>query len=208
MMEIEGHRIVALGPDTWDIYEAMMQRHNGVFGGCWCLWFHLRPDPPERKQLGNQRFKESLVRSDRTHAALVLDGDEAIAWCQYGTLAELPNIKHRKVWESTVEVLPDYRITCVFVDKSHRRQGLATIAVRGALALIALDGGGLVEAYPHELPKDAKLSSSFIYSVTRATFERLGFTYLRHKGKNNCTMSLTVAPVSEVSPSPVERASH
>ncbi len=38
--------------------------------------------------------------------------------------------------------LPDYRITCFFVDRDHRRNGVAGVALRGALELIAQGGGG------------------------------------------------------------------
>lgn len=93
--------------------------------------------------MGNQAFKKKLVEEGIAHAALVLDGDEAVAWAEYGTVAELPNIRHRKQWEAETEQPPDYRITCVFVDKGHRRTGLAETAVRGALALIAEAGGAV-----------------------------------------------------------------
>jgi hypothetical protein len=39
----------------------------------------------------------------------VVDGDEAIAWCEYGTPEELPTIHHRKQYEAECDVLPDYR---------------------------------------------------------------------------------------------------
>ena len=29
-----------LGPDTWDAFARLAERHNGVLGGCWCTWFH------------------------------------------------------------------------------------------------------------------------------------------------------------------------
>ncbi len=185
-----------LDASTWPDFAALAERHNGVFGGCWCTWFHLHPDPPERKVLGNREFKKKLVESGHTHAALVFDGDEAVAWAQFGTAIELPNIHHRKQWEAETEQQPDYRITCLFVDKRYRRKGLAEVAVRGALALIAQQGGGLVEAYPHDLAdkkKDGKkTSSSFLYNATRTMYEREGFTYLRPKGQSNCVMSKTV----------------
>jgi len=40
----------------------------------------------------------------------------------------------------------DWRITCIFVDKRHRGQGVARAALETALAEIAAAGGGLVEA--------------------------------------------------------------
>ena len=30
------------------MFDAMVARHNGIFGGCWCIWFH--PDSDERGQ--------------------------------------------------------------------------------------------------------------------------------------------------------------
>lgn len=195
MPVVDGYRVEPLSPETWQAFADLVQRGKGLFVGCWCTNFHCYPDPPERKQLGNQAFKQRLVDEGRTHAALVFDGDEAIAWAQFGTVEELANIHHRKEWERTVTQVPDYRITCVFVESRHRREGLAEIAVRGALALIAEQGGGRVESYPHDLPPDKKMSSSFLYNATRTMYARLGFTYDRPKGAGNCVMSIDVPGV-------------
>lgn len=191
-VSVDSYRIEPLGPQTWDAFADLAERHNGVWGGCWCIWFHLRPDPPERKELGAREFKRRLVEQDRAHAALVLDGDVAVAWAEYGPVEELPNIHHRKEWEQGVVRIPDYRITCLFVDRRYRRSGMAAVAVRGALALIAAAGGGLVESYPHDLPPDKKTSSSFLYNATRSMYEQLGFAYQRPKGKGNCVMTKVV----------------
>ena len=94
-----------------------------------------------------------------------------MAWCQYGTPAELPNIKHRKEYEAALDGLPDYRLTCFFVDNKYRRKGVAGVALQGALQLIAAAGGGVVEAYPQDTGGQ-KVSASFLYSVTRSLFEQ------------------------------------
>ena len=192
-VRVDGHRIKPLGPQTWDAFAALAEKHNGVWGGCWCTWFHLFPDPPERIELGTREFKRLLVERGHSRAALVFDGDAAIAWAQFGTVEELPNIHHRKEWDKGVQHRPDYRITCLFVDRDHRRGGIAEVAVRGAMALIAGAGGGLVESYPHDLPEGKKASASHLYNATRTMYERIGFTYQRPKGKGNCVMS-TVVP--------------
>jgi GNAT superfamily N-acetyltransferase len=192
-VRVDGYRIEALGPQTWDAFADLAERHNGVWGGCWCAFFHCYPDPPERKQLGNREFKRKLVEEGRAHAALVFDGDVAVAWAEYGPVEELPNIHHRKEWEQGVVRVPDYRITCLFVDRRYRRKGMAAVAVQGALALIAAAGGGLVESYPHDLPPGKKTSASFLYNATRTMYDQLGFNYERPKGKGNCVMNTVVA---------------
>jgi hypothetical protein len=65
----------------------------------------------------NRALKKRLVDEGRAHAALVMDGDEAVGWCQYGLPAELPDINHRKECEATRDQLPDCRITCFCIDK-------------------------------------------------------------------------------------------
>jgi hypothetical protein len=41
-------------------------------------------------------WKERLIREGNAHAALVFDGYAAVAWAQYGSPEELPNVHHRK----------------------------------------------------------------------------------------------------------------
>lgn len=52
-----------------------------------------------------------------------MDSDEAIAWPEYGSPVELPTLHHRNGYGVTKTADPDCRITCVFVDKRHRRRG-------------------------------------------------------------------------------------
>ena len=188
------YEVKPLGPDTWDAFEQLAERHNGVWNGCWCTWFHTFYADKEKGRTAesNRGLKERLVNEGRAHAALVFDGAEAVAWCQYGTPQELPNIYHRKEYEAGLDRLPDYRLTCFFVDKKYRREGMAGVALRGALDLIAQAGGGVVEAYPQDTDGQ-KVSATFLYSATRSLFEQAGFSYVRSKGKNHCVMR-TVIP--------------
>ncbi len=182
-----------LGPDTWDAFAGLAERHNGVWGGCWCTWFHTMHGEKTFDADANRALKQQLVSAGRAHAAVVFDGTEGIGWCQFGTPEELPNINHRKEYEASATRRPDYRITCFFVDKRYRRKGVAAVALHGALDIIASAGGGVVEAYPQDTAGEKK-SASHLYSVTRSMFEQAGFAYERPKGKNHCVMSMTVAP--------------
>jgi len=179
------YTVKALGAETWDAFARLAERHNGVFGGCWCTWFHTLQAEKTFTAEGNRALKQRLVEEGRAHAALVFDGDEAVAWCEYGTPEELPNIYHRKQYEAELDRLPDYRITCMFVDKKYRRKGLTSVALRGALDLISQAGGGVVEGYPHDTDGQ---QVSVLYNGTRNLFEQAGFSYIRPKGMKNCVM--------------------
>src|SRR3954454_21265968 len=130
--------IKPLTPETWDLFAALVERHKGIFGGCWCVAFHAERDDHVPGYDGNRAFKKCLVEEGIAHAALVVrdgeDDEEAIAWAEYGTPAELPDIHHSKQYLAEQALEPDYRITCIFVDERFRQNGLVTVALEGALA--------------------------------------------------------------------------
>ncbi len=181
----------ALAPDTWDAFAELVERHNGVFGGCWCTYFQTLHEEKTFDRESNRALKERLVREGRAHAALVFDGDVAVGWAEFGSCAELPNIYHRQQYDAEADLRPDYRITCLFTDKRYRRGGVSALALQGAVDLIAQAGGGVVEGYPHD-PQGKRVA--VLYDGTRALFERTGFTFVRAKGQRNTVMRRTVAP--------------
>ncbi len=189
--------IVALTPASWNLFTELVERQGGLFSGCWCTWFHPDRDAGTRTDGSSRAFKRRMVDEGVAHAALVVRDGRAVAWAEYGTPDELPAIHHRKEYEATRIEPPDWRITCIQVDRTQRRQGLAEVALRGALDLIADAGGGVVEGYPHDLTlkkqQGKKVSSTFLYNGTRTMYERAGFAYDRPKGLGNCVMRLEVS---------------
>lgn len=189
-------RIKALTSETFDDFAALVERNGGMFAGCWCTKFHPNCAEKDQSPEANRALKQRLVGVGVAHAALVHDGDRAVAWAEFGSPEELPDIQHRKEYLATAQRLPDYRITCILVERSHRGQGLAAMALRGAVELIAQAGGGRVEGYPHDTAGVRKKNSSFLYNGTRRMYEREGFAYDRPKGQVNCVMVREVAPSS------------
>ena len=116
------YAIRALDASTWDAFARLAEKHKGMgFGGCWCTWFRSCEGRPEGEV--GRPWKERLVREGKAHAALVFDGDAAVAWCRCGSPEELPRIYHRKEWEAGLTGEPPaYRITCIFVNKDYRRR--------------------------------------------------------------------------------------
>ncbi|MGB8859547.1 MAG: GNAT family N-acetyltransferase [Ilumatobacteraceae bacterium] len=166
---------------TWELFADLVERNNGIFGGCWCIGFHPECRTPG---LDHRSAKEARVRSGHAHAALVVD-DAGLAqgWCQYGSPEELPNIKHKREYHKDAPPEPAWRITCVYVDKHHRGQGIARAAVEGALVQIAGLGGGLVEAIS-ETTAGREANGRFLYSATAELFEDNGFRRVRQVGKH------------------------
>lgn len=184
-----GYTVKALDQSTWAAFAALVERNNGIFGGCWCMGFHPRQSWTD---VGAKRAaKEQRVREGTAHAALVFDEEDCLGWCQFGTPGEVPRIKNRAAYEKTLTTSPDWRIACCYVGKGHRRQGVATAALAGALDLIAGLGGGTVEGYPE--PAGA-VPAGFLYHGVLSTYEKLGFTRDRKLGKHRWVVTRVVEP--------------
>ena len=183
-----GFSVKPLDQTTWPQFAQLVERHNGVWGGCWCMSFHAEGVGRTRTPAQNRSDKEARVCEGRAHAVLVYDGKTCVGWCQFGPTDELPRIKHQRAYREGLKALPDWRITCFFVDKSYRGQGVASAALVGALKEIARLGGGTVESYPENVA-GRSTSSSFLHNGTLAMFERQGFKRTRRLGKNHWVVS-------------------
>ena len=167
-----------LEPSTWPAFAQLVEDNNGVWGGCWCMGFHVNVNKKGRSPAQNRTEKEHRVLEGRAHAALVFGGDECLGWCQFGSPEELPEIKSRRLYEKDLITLPNWRITCFFTGNGQRKRGVALAALGGALLEIARLGGGTVEGYPEETD-DRTLSGSFLHTGPMAAFEKYGFTRTR-----------------------------
>src|SRR3954469_17129157 len=95
-----------LDASTWPAFARLAEANNGVWGGCWCMGFHVELGTGRTPQQ-NRAEKHQRVLEGRTHAALVLDGDDCLGWCQFGSPAELPQIKSRRRYEQGLITPPD-----------------------------------------------------------------------------------------------------
>ena len=192
MTTTPAYTIKALDDSTWPAFAELVERNNGVFGGCWCMGFH--PEGLDREDAAcNRDRKRDRVRAGTAHAALVFDGDDCLGWCQFGAPDEVPRIKSKAAYERTSTAAPDWRIACCYVGKGNRRKGVATAALTGALELIAGLGGGTVEGYPEDA---ASVPAGFLFKGALSTYEAAGFARDRKIGKHRWVVTRVVQPAS------------
>jgi GNAT superfamily N-acetyltransferase len=179
-----------LAASTWPDFARLVEANNGVWGGCWCMWYHSkdRDASPDEKRMA----KERLVHEGRAHASLVFDGDACVGWCQFGSPVELPCIHNERAYLATNPTLPDWRITCFFSGKGYRGKGVAYAALEGALKQIEELGGGRIEGYPEDT-EGRKASPAFLFNGALSTFEQLGFERSRLIGKHKWVVIRTIA---------------
>jgi GNAT superfamily N-acetyltransferase len=172
-----------LTPDTWDDFAALVETSNGVWGGCWCMGFHPEGVGKDHTPQGNRAAKREHSWRGSVHQVLVYDDGRCVGWCQYGSPAELPNIKNRAKYAQGVTTLPDWRIGCIFTGSKHRGRGVARAAVAGALDAIRAAGGGVVEAYPEQTVDRAPQRGAYLHTGPEELFAELGFVRDRRIAK-------------------------
>ena len=115
------YTVRALDESTWPAFAALVERNNGIFGGCWCMGFH--PDDSRTDPARNRASKERRVREGQAHAALVFDGDDCVGWSQFGAPGEVPRIKNRAAYEKGRTISPDWRIACCYAGRGTGGRG-------------------------------------------------------------------------------------
>ena len=153
------------------------------------MTFHSPKGKGTGSASGNKSLKKKLVGEDKSHSALVYDGDEVVGWCLFGPPAEVPG--RMGAYGRLGLSQPDWRIPCFFVDRDRREEGIARTALEGALRMIAERGGGTVDAYPLDV-HGKPYGSSFLAGGTSAMFSRAGFRPVVKLGTRKLVMRKVV----------------
>jgi len=53
------YEIRPLSAATWDAFVHLAEKHNGVWNGCWCTWFHPASAEKSESPEGNRAYKLS-----------------------------------------------------------------------------------------------------------------------------------------------------
>ncbi len=188
-----GFGVKPLDETTWPDFAGLVERHNGVWGGCWCMSFHPegvgRTKP--RRRTGRRRNAGSATAMPMPPWSMTTR--PASAGASSGRRTSCRGSSTSVPYREGLTALPDWRITCFFVDKAYRGHGVAAAALAGALQEIARLGGGTVESYPRTRTA-ATVSSSFLHNGTVSMFERAGFARSRRIGKDRWVV--TQGPVT------------
>ena len=123
-----------------------------------------------------KRAMAKIVREGREPGLLAYEDGEAVGWIalapreEYGALLASPQYRPRDLDEDV------WSIVCFTIDKSVRRQRIATALLEAAVAHAFERGASSVEAYPH-------VSDGRDYMGNTELFARAGFEHLRDANK-------------------------
>ena len=171
-------RVRPLERSDWALVEGLFGE-RGAGAGCGCMvWRLARRDWEEGRGPKNRRAFKRLVESGRASGVLAVVRGRAVGWCSAAPRADFTALESKPSlatdWDERT-----WSVTCFFVDKAWRREGLGVRLLQAAAALARRRGATRIEGYPAPLPKDGRdLPPAFAWTGLPPVFERAGFERL------------------------------
>jgi GNAT superfamily N-acetyltransferase len=122
----------------------------------------------------NRRAQKSIVESGSIPGLLAyLDGAPA-GWIAVEPRSKYSGLARSRLFKPLDET-PVWSVTCFYVDKRYRNQGLTVSLLKAALSYAKSRGGICVEGYPVEPKEGGKTSPVFVYPGLASAFVQAGF---------------------------------
>ena len=180
-----------LTPERWDDVVALFGE-RGACAGCWCMyWRRDAKAYTEGKGAGNRAAFRRIVRRGGEPGILAYADGEPIGWCAVAPRADYPRLDRSRVL-APLDDAPVWSISCLFVARPWRRQGISERLIEVAVAHARSNGAKVVEAYPID-PKGPQ-PDAFVWTGLASAYERAGFREAARRSPTRPIMRREVSP--------------
>ena len=157
----------------WSDVEALFGE-KGACGGCWCmLWRLTRKEFEQQKGEANRQAMKAIVESGGIPGLLAYSGKQPIAWCSVAPREKFTALERSRVLKK-IDDKAVWSISCFFIHKDFRKQGLSVRILEAVVGYVKKQGGKIVEGYPVE-PKKGKTADVFAWTGLASFFKKAGF---------------------------------
>lgn len=171
--------------DRWKDLEQLFGE-RGACGGCWCMSWRLSPSEFNAgKGAENKAKLHRLVRRPVAPGVLAYSGDECIGWVAVAPRDEFPKLERSRVWKR-IDDEEVWSITCLFVKKEYRNQGVSEKLIDAAAKFARENGARIVEGYPQDIKN--RLPDAFVWTGLAPAFEAAGFDVAARRSKTKPLM--------------------
>ena len=185
-------RIEAVTRERWADVVALFGA-RGACGGCWCMYWRRAAAEYERgKGTGNRAALRRLVVAGKTPGLLAYSNAEPVGWCAVAPREAFPRLERARVLKP-IDRRPVWSVVCLFVAKTHRRNGVSVALLEAAAEFATARGARILEGYPVE-PRHGPLPDPFAWTGTASAFRAAGFGEAARGSPTRPIMRLLLAP--------------
>jgi GNAT superfamily N-acetyltransferase len=160
-----------LTPDLWPALEDLFGK-GGASNGCWCMYWRIGSAYHKRAREQNRSAFRTIVTSGPPPGLLAFDGERAVGWCQLTPRDDLRWLNRARFFERVDEV-PVWSLSCFYVRRGYRRQGVMSALIAAALTAAKRANAPALDAYPVDTARPD--STSNVFTGTTSAFKRAGF---------------------------------
>ena len=124
---------------------------------------------------------KNLVDQNETLGILSYIDGKPIGWCAVAPRDKYIRLENSKVFKR-IDNEPVWSITCLYISKRNRRQGISTELIKAAVKYCEINHVKIVEAYP-VVPYDNKVPDPFLWTGTPSAFKEAGFFVVEQRSK-------------------------
>jgi GNAT superfamily N-acetyltransferase len=158
--------------NLWTDFEELFGP-NGACAGCWCMFWKLRGEEyEEARGVETRQMHKSIVDSGISTGLIAYLHGEVVGWIAVEPRAAYTRLSHSRSLKP-VDEQPVWSVTCFFIARKFRRQGITVELLKAAIEHVKEQGGKIVEGYP--IDAQTKLPATSIYTGTASAFEQAGF---------------------------------
>jgi GNAT superfamily N-acetyltransferase len=160
-----------LTPDLWPAIEDLFGK-GGASNGCWCMYWRIGSEYHKREREKNKRAFHKIVKHGPPPGLLAFDRERAVGWCQLTPRDDLPWLNRARP-SQRVDDVPVWSISCFYVRRGYRRQGIMSALIKAAVEVAKRANVPALEAYPVDTLRPE--STSNVFTGTAAAFALAGF---------------------------------
>ena len=150
------------------------------------MWWRLnRAEWDRGKGEGNRKAFRRLVRSGAELGVLAYADGEPVGWCAIAPREQYPRLASSRILKP-VDDQPVWSVTCFFIARGFRHQGLSTALLKAAVDFARSRGAKFVEGYAHDVKKPS--ADVFVYTGLASAFRKAGFKEAARRSKTRPIM--------------------
>ena len=154
------------------------------------FWRVPRKEYEKRKGAGNKKALRQLVEDGHKPGILAYADREPIGWCAVAPRSEYIALERSRILKP-VDDEPVWSISCLFVRKDFRRQGVSSLLLQAAAQLAGKQGAKIVEGYPAD-PASEKSPDPFLWHGVTSAFVAAGFKEVARRSSSRPIMRLVL----------------
>ena len=126
----------------------------------------------ETRGTETRQMHKSIIDSGTVTGLLAYLHGEVVGWVAVEPRSAYAKLAHSRALKP-VDDQPVWSVTCFFVAKHFRRQGITVELLRAAVEHVRRQGGTIVEGYPVDV--QGETADPFIFTGPASAFEQAGF---------------------------------